>query len=153
MSLPTLLALHGGVQGNELAAHIWHQVNPLGGGWLPEHVSIRGRKQGGKKGVLGDLVVSERWQGSGGEEGEEMWVACADGKRVQVLEDVEMGLGGEGEEVERAYELMAVVSFVAAGGRRAGESDGLYCLLFFGVSGLKGVFCVFVITSGLCRID
>jgi hypothetical protein len=31
VTLPTILALHGGVQGNDTAAAIWHQLNPLGG--------------------------------------------------------------------------------------------------------------------------
>lgn len=125
MSLPTLLALHGGVQGNETAAAIWHQLNPLGGSWLPEHVTVRARKQGkGKARVLSDLVVSERWQGEGEEA---LWVATGDGRGVRAVDGEEAADdagGGEGERVERAYELMAVVSFVARGGRTAGDSEG-----------------------------
>ncbi len=87
MSLPTLLALHGGVQGNETAAAIWHQLNPLGGSWLPEHVTVRARKQGkGKARVLSDLVVSERWQGEGEEA---LWVATGDGRGVRAVDGEE----------------------------------------------------------------
>lgn len=108
-----------------MAAHIWHQLNPLGGGWLPEHVTVRGRKQEAR-GVLGGLVVSECWR-AGGEEGESLWVASADGKGVGLEEEVlaaAKAKGEGGEEVERAYELMAVVSFIASGGRTAPESQG-----------------------------
>lgn len=112
-----------------MAAHIWHQLNPLGGGWLPEHVTVRGRKRG-TTGVLGELVVSECWR-AGGEEGEALWVASADGKGVGVEEDVMLAVAKEKAEgaqeeveVERAYELMAVVSFVASGGQTAADSQG-----------------------------
>lgn len=52
-SLPSLLVLHGGVAvgtGAEVARQIWHQLNPLGGPWLPERVRVKvgGGRKGGR---------------------------------------------------------------------------------------------------------
>ena len=120
MSLPTLLALHGGVQGNETAAAIWHQLNPLGGSWLPEHVTVRARKQGkGKARVLSDLVVSERWQGEGEEA---LWVATGDGRGVRAVDGEEAADDAGGGRASvwrgRTSSWRSFRSSRAAGGRR-----------------------------------
>ena len=152
-SFPSLLALHGGVTvgtGAEVARQIWHQLNPLGGPWLPERVKVKvgGGRKGGRE---GGVVVLEKVVDPGGEredegereggEKEELWIGSGDGKTVRMgeeLEEEEVQKEGEEEEgkeggkegggVEKEYELVSIVSFVSAsasGGGRGGGRGGM----------------------------